>query len=105
MGRSIRIEVPGIPPSLNEFAGRENTWEYRAEKDKWTNIVMLLARRCRLPEPFEKADVVLEYFFPDNRRRDPDNYCGKMLLDGLTVLTTSICMSARAGSTPKGRAW
>lgn len=84
MGRSIKIEVPGIPRSMNAFAGRENTRQYRAEKEAWTQTVMILARRCRLPEPFDKATVTLEYFFPDNRRRDPDNYCGKLLLDGLT---------------------
>lgn len=84
MGRSVKFEVPGIPPSLNRFAGRRTEHEYRAEKEAWTQTVMILARRCRVPEPFKKATVTLEYFFPDNRRRDPDNYCGKLLLDGLT---------------------
>ena len=84
MSRSIRIEMPGIPPSLNRFAGRENSREYRDEKARWTADVAIMARQCHLPRPFEKADVTLEYFFGDNRRRDPDNYAGKMLLDGLT---------------------
>lgn len=28
--------------------------------------------------------VLIEYQFQDNRRRDPDNYSGKFILDGLT---------------------
>ena len=27
--------------------------------------------------------VRITYYLPDRRRRDPDNYSGKMLLDGL----------------------
>ena len=33
--------------------------------------------------PYEKATVIIKYNFADNRRRDPDNYSGKMILDGL----------------------
>jgi Holliday junction resolvase RusA-like endonuclease len=84
MGRSVRIELPGVPPSQNEFAGRQNPEAYRKEKSTWTDAVMWKAKVFHLPKPFEKADVTLEYYFPDNRRRDPDNYCGKLLLDGLT---------------------
>jgi|GEM_PF-6866166 len=28
----MRIILRGVPPSLNAFAGRENTWEYRKAK-------------------------------------------------------------------------
>ena len=31
----------------------------------------------------ERATVILRYHFRDSRRRDPDNYSGKMILDGL----------------------
>lgn len=84
--RSIKITLKGVPPSLNRFAGRENAQEYRAEKETWTNAVMwtIKAQGCKPPRPFERARVTILYYFPDNRRRDPDNYSGKMLLDGLT---------------------
>ena len=84
MGRSIKLVLPGIPPSLNEYMGRENTQDYRSTKAVWTANVAWRAKACRLKAPFEKANVTLEYYFRDNRRHDPDNYCGKMLLDGLT---------------------
>lgn len=84
--RSVKLTLKGVPPSLNRFAGRENAKEYRAQKETWTNAVMwtIKAQGCKPPKPFEKSIVTITYFFPDNRRRDPDNYAGKMLLDGLT---------------------
>lgn len=82
----IRLVLKGVPPSLNRFAGRKNEHEYRAEKEKWTRAVYYTAKanKDRPTEPFEKADVEILYYFPDKRRRDPDNYGGKFLLDGLT---------------------
>ncbi len=35
------------------------------------------------PKPFEKSIVEINYYFKDKRRRDPDNYSGKFILDGL----------------------
>ena len=37
---------------------------------------------CRA-SPVGKIDVRLSFYPPDKRRRDPDNYSGKMILDGL----------------------
>ena len=82
----ILITLRGVPPSLNRFAGRENTNEYRSAKKQWTDAVIWTVRGCRdKPEkPYRMAAVEILYYFPDNRRRDPDNYSGKLLLDGLT---------------------
>lgn len=84
--RSIKLTLRGVPPSMNRFAGRENAWQYRAEKERWTNAVQwaIKAQGCKPPRPFDRAAVTIAYYFPDNRRRDPDNYSGKLLLDGLT---------------------
>lgn len=35
------------------------------------------------PQALKKAAVKLVYHFPNAIRRDPDNYSGKMILDGL----------------------
>lgn len=82
----MRITIKEIPPSLNRFQGRFNSWEYRNEKRRWTDTVSLLAKcmQNRTGEQFERARVELTYFFQDSRRRDPDNYSGKLILDGLT---------------------
>lgn len=69
-----RYIIPDIPPSNNKFLGRENRWEYQNIKKQWAELI---AAYCR-PRPEEPLP------FKDNRRRDPDNYSGKMILDGLT---------------------
>ncbi len=76
-------QIPEIPPSNNRFIGRENRWEYQKIKKQWAEYVAYLCRP-KPKEPFKHAAVTLIYHFKDKRRRDPDNYSGKMILDGLT---------------------
>lgn len=76
--------IPQIPPSLNKFAGRENTWEYRKIKQEWKDIVAAYCRPKPI-NPIAKCVVTITYYFPDRRRHDPDNYAGKQLLDGLVT--------------------
>ena len=82
----MRIEMRGCPPSLNQFAGRENSWEYRKAKAYWTQLVWATCLSCkeRPKAPYEVADVEIMYYFPTRTRHDADNYAGKFLLDGLT---------------------
>ena len=77
-----RYTIPLVPSSLNKFAGRQNVWEYRSLKQHWAELVIW---HClpRPEKPIERAIVTLTYHFADKRRRDPDNYAGKMILDGL----------------------
>lgn len=81
----MTIVLPGIPPSLNATAGRNNVWEYRKTKAEWTRRVWAACMACkdRPKEPWERSLVEITYYFPDRRRRDADNYSGKYLLDGL----------------------
>lgn len=82
----IRITLNGVPPSLNQIAGKDNPWKYRKAKAEWTELVCWAAKatKDRPQHPYDKADVYILYYFTDRRRRDADNYCGKFLLDGLT---------------------
>lgn len=78
----MRYIIPEVPPSNNRFIGRTNKWEYQTQKKQWAQLIAY----CCIPKPikpFEKSTVILTYHFADNRRRDPDNYSGKMILDGL----------------------
>ncbi|MBQ5852213.1 MAG: RusA family crossover junction endodeoxyribonuclease [Lachnospiraceae bacterium] len=75
-------EISGVPSSLNKFAGRMNSWEYRNEKKEWERRVYM-ACMPRPKEPVKKAIVKISYYFPTGHRHDPDNYAGKMILDGL----------------------
>lgn len=80
----LHYVIPEIPPSLNRYAGRGNCWDYREQKQRWKDMVKLICRP--VPQrPMDKAIVRLTYYFPDRRRRDPDNYNGKMIMDGLTA--------------------
>ena len=74
--------LPDIPPSNNKFIGRENRWEYQKIKKQWA---LLISVACcpKPPAPIERAKVCIKYHFKDRIRRDPDNYSGKMILDGL----------------------
>jgi Holliday junction resolvase RusA-like endonuclease len=75
--------IPLTPPSLNKYAGRENVWEYRAEKTRWKGICAAYCRP-RPKQPPEYARVTLTFFFDSRRRHDADNY-QKFILDGLVA--------------------
>lgn len=77
----ITITIQDIPPSNNKFAGRKNVWEYRQIKKQWEEIIYYSAIGKKGIKG--KVKVIIEYFFPDKTRRDPDNYSGKFILDGL----------------------
>ena len=78
-GRQIKLVFVGVPPSMNQFNGRTNVQVYRAVKADWTDRVTWQARARRPKRPFERAEVLIEYQFQDNRRRDPDNYYVQIL--------------------------
>lgn len=80
---TYEYKIPNIPPSLNKYAGRKNVWMYREDKQMWKNLVSLSCRP-KPEHPIDKAVVTLTYYFSNHRRHDPDNYAGKMVLDGLT---------------------
>lgn len=75
--------IPDIPPSNNKFIGRNNRWDYQDVKKHWAQLIAVYCRP-KPPEPLPRATVTLLYHFKDKRRRDPDNYSGKFILDGLT---------------------
>ena len=79
---TFHYTLSDIPPSNNRFIGRENRWEYQAVKKRWAQLIALTCRP-KPPKPLKSAVVRITYHFPDKRRRDPDNYSGKMILDGL----------------------
>lgn len=83
MSKEYCYVVREIPPSLNRFAGRQNTWEYRELKQAWKWLIRSACTQ-KPKRPLPKAVVTLTYYFGSRRRHDPDNYNGKMILDGLT---------------------
>lgn len=83
----IKLVIPEIPPSNNKFMGRGTRYvqsiQYQEEKQKWAWLIRA-ALKDKPKKPFEKAEVKIIYYFPTRQRRDPDNYSGKFILDGLT---------------------
>ena len=81
----MKIVVNDIPPSNNKYMGNSHNFnEYRREKERWHWLIKSAINKAGKPKkPFEKALVNIKYYFKDKRRRDPDNYSGKMLLDPL----------------------
>lgn len=86
MSNKMTISLKGVPPSLNQTAGRQNVWEYRKTKTEWTARVRMACLACkeRPKQPWSRAVVEIVYYFPTLARHDADNYSGKFLLDGLT---------------------
>ena len=82
MSLIFKYLINAIPPSNNKFIGKDKRWQYQSDKKQWARIIQL----CCVPrpkEPLKKSKVTIMYYFKDKRRRDPDNYSGKFILDGL----------------------
>lgn len=78
-----QIVVDHLPPTNNRFMGNSRNFnEYRRTKEMWHWLIRA-AIKAKPDKPIERAEVHIRYYFPDRRRRDPDNYSGKMLLDPL----------------------
>lgn len=78
--------IPEIPPSNNNYMGRGSkglTMEYQREKKRWARDIKYTVGKNKPKKPYKKAIVILTYFFKTKHRRDPDNYSGKFIMDGL----------------------
>lgn len=78
--------VYDIPPSNNKYMGsgsRGKNFQYQKEKKEWARKIVSAVGVDRPDKPIEKSIVTLRYYFKTRHRRDPDNYSGKFLLDGL----------------------
>ena len=81
----IKIIINEIPPTNNKYMGNSHNFnEYRREKERWHWLIKVAINKAQKPRlPLVRATVNITYYFKDKRRRDPDNYSGKMLLDPL----------------------
>jgi len=76
--------IKDIPPSNNKYLGNNHSNHiYRQDKEMWEWLVFAAIGDRKPLEPFKKAEVSLIYYFKTKGRRDPDNYSGKFIMDGL----------------------
>ncbi len=80
-GGRMKITIPEIPPSWNEIM-RMHYHQRNKEVQRWAGLVGMF-NNSRKQHNYERAEVKLTYYFPDKRRRDPDNYSGKVIMDAL----------------------
>lgn len=77
------IRVYEFPPTLNEL----NNLHYRVRAKKKEYWEKLIEKECRAQniKPMGKVSATFEFYFPDKRRRDLDNFgfAAKFVLDGL----------------------
>lgn len=77
----VWVTVPHVPPSLNVWSRKH--WRVRHKQvEEMTEVMRLLKAARKIPR-YERVEVQLVYYFRDGRKRDPDNYAGKFILDGL----------------------
>lgn len=83
----MKLIINDIPPSNNKFMGRGSkkfqSFEYQDIKKQWAMLIRLSVGRSKPKKAIEKAIVTITYYFPNRIRRDPDNYSGKFINDGL----------------------
>ncbi|HDR3524322.1 hypothetical protein ACTFSJ_27645 [Bacillus cereus group sp. MYBK12-2] len=89
----IKISIDAVPSSNNKYQGQGSKnkaiKEYQAEKGTWKQWIWvqrhLLKTAGELPPglPYQEATIIMHYHFRTKTRRDPDNYSGKFILDGL----------------------
>lgn len=82
----MKYTIKEIPPSNNKYigkGGRGKNLKYQQEKRKWEWLILEATNKSKPNKPIKKSIVELTYYFPTKHRRDPDNYSGKFILDGL----------------------
>lgn len=84
--KEFKYVIYDVPPSNNKYmggGGKGRNFQYQKEKKDWAIKLDRAVGIDRPDTPFKKSIVKLTYYFETRHRRDPDNYSGKFLLDGL----------------------
>lgn len=82
----IKLTIKDIPKSNNHYMGRGGkglNFKYQEDKKKWAWLIRAAASKRMPTSPILKSEVTISYYFATRHRRDPDNYSGKFIMDGL----------------------
>ncbi len=80
------VIVTPFPPSINHYYGngRNGRKFIKAPGIEYRAAVVSYVQRYKLKAPEGRLSVAVQFYPPDKRRRDLDNFCGKAMLDALT---------------------
>lgn len=70
--RLYRMTFPFLPPSKNKYDGWERTWQSSA-KNKWMKAIDRQVKALMIPKA-ERIGLAAILVFPENRKRDWQNY-------------------------------
>lgn len=70
---TYRFTVPGVPPSKNNYDNWPPEWKSSA-KHKWIRAVIREVEAQDMPRGVARIGLAATLVFPDNRKRDPQNY-------------------------------
>ena len=76
----MKILINTLPPTINNYIGRNNIWQYQEDKKAYHKAIVMST--IGINPKYDKCKIKVTYYFKDKRRHDPSNY-DKMLLDGL----------------------
>ena len=78
------IRINNIPPTQNELR-RMHYRQIAKEKKEWEMTIGWIVIEQNIQPVTESVTMTYEFWFRDNKRRDPDNYAAsaKMIQDGL----------------------
>lgn len=84
MARTLTIVLEGENPiSWNQFYSGKH-WTHRKEAADRAHMLMRQSLPPNYPR-FEQCHIEFVAYFKDNRRRDLDNICTKLYIDGLVT--------------------
>lgn len=70
---TYRFTIPGVPPSKNAYDNMPEMWR-GSMKAKWVQAVMREVEAQDMPRHVTRIGLAATLVFPDNRKRDPQNY-------------------------------
>ena len=74
MNDAYRLEVPGIPKSLNRIGSRGSHFAWHREKRMWQDMLAIALRVAKVPTELAYAEATAVLYPAVRRRRDEGNY-------------------------------
>lgn len=74
MAETYRLELPGIPKSLNRVGSRGSHFAFHSEKKKWEGMLVTALLLAKVPKDLLTVDASAVLHPPTAHKRDTGNY-------------------------------